>query len=135
MTLNIKIELEEEEAMIKREQFLTIWGFMLTDLKLEKTELLVYAVIFSMHKNYCEGFNGSRKYLQQWCNAGKTAVDSALKSLVSKNLLRKEYKQYGQLKKAVYYINTDALPTCEMFDLENRHGDISKKIRVESSIN
>ena len=120
---------DASELDLRRERFIKIWGFMLTDLALEKTELLVYAVIFSMHKNYCDGFTGSREYLRSWCNASKTTVDGALASLERKGLIKKEYRQYGQIKKAVYFINTEALPTCRMFSLENRNRDNNEKIR------
>ena len=109
--------------------FLKIWGFMLTDLKLEKTELLVYAVIFAMHKNYCDCFMGSKEFLQGWTNSGKSTVESALRSLEKKMLIKKELRQIGQMKKAVYFINTEALPTLKMFDLENRNRDNNIKIK------
>ena len=117
------------EVNIGRENFLNIWGFMLIDLKLEKTELIVYAVIFSMHKNYCDCFSGSRRYLEKWSNASRATVENALKSLANKNLIRKEYRQYGRSRQAVYFINTEALPTCEMFALENRNRDNNRRIR------
>lgn len=117
------------ERKIKRDQYLKVWGFMITDLGLEKTELLVYAVIFSYYINYCDYYSGSRRYLQQWCNCSKTTVDNALKSLEKKNLIEKEYQQYGQLHKAKYTINIEVLPECEMFSIENRRTRALKKIR------
>ena len=118
-----------EQIAPDREQFLKIWGFMLTDLKLEKTELFVYAVIFAMHRNYCDCYMGSRKFLQSWCNASKSAVEKALSSLEKKNLIKRNYRQIGQIRKAVYFINTEALPTLDMFSLENRNRDNNMKIR------
>ena len=115
--------------LIDREKFFQIWGFMITDLKLEKTELLVYAIIFAMHKHHLDYFVGSRQYLQAWTNSGKSAIDCALASLEKKNLIEKEYRQYGPVKKAIYYVNTDMLPTCEMFRYENKNRDIDKMIR------
>ena len=95
------------EVNIGRENFVKIWGFMLIDLKLEKTELIIYAVIFSMHRNYCDCFSGSRRYLEKWSNASRATVENALKSLENKNLIRKEYRQYGRSRQAVYFINTE----------------------------
>ena len=123
------------EVNIGRENFLKIWGFMLVDLKLEKTELIVYAVIFSMHKNYCDCFSGSRRYLEKWSGASRATVENALKSLENKNLIKKEYRQYGRSRQAVYFINTEALPTCEMFALENRNRDNNERIRRATRMN
>ena len=119
----------EKLKQTRGEHFIKIWDFMLGDLKLEKTELIVYAVIFAMHRNYCECFVGSREYLQGWTNASKKSIDRALLSLESKNLVRKEYRKYGPIRKAVYFVNTEALPSCEMFRLENRNRDNNERIR------
>ena len=118
---------------INREQFIQIWGFMLTDLGLAHTELLVYAVIFAMYHHHCEYFVGSRRYLQKWCNAGKTAVENALASLEKKGLIIKEYRLYGSVSRAVYRINTATLPRCDMFAEENINADADRRIKAEES--
>ena len=110
-------------------QFVKIWDFMLFDLGLKNTELIIYAVIFAMHRNYCECFMGSREYLAKWSGTTKATVDKSLATLEKKELIRKEYRQYGQVRKAIYFINTEKLPTCEMFALENRNRDNNEKIR------
>ena len=109
-------------------QFIKIWDFMRLDFGLKNTELMVYAVIFAMHRNYCECFSGSREYLMKWSGGSKAVVNRALLSLETHKLIRKEYSQYGQVRKAIYFINTDMLPTCEEFALENRNRDNKKKI-------
>ena len=109
-------------------QFVKIWDFMRLDFGLKNTELMVYAVIFAMHRNYCECFMGSREYLMKWSGGSKAVVNRALLSLETQKLIRKEYSQYGQVRKAIYFINTDMLPTCEEFALENRNRDNKKKI-------
>ena len=124
-----KNDASQAGTAIDREQFLKIWGFMLTDLKLEKTELMIYAIIFSMHRNYCDCYMGSRGYLEGWSNASKSSVEKALRSLEKKNLIRKDYRQYGHLRRVVYFINTESLPTLSMFALENRNRDNNEKIR------
>ena len=109
--------------------FVKIWDFMRLDFDLRGIELIVYAVIFAMHRNYCDCFMGSRKYLMQWSGGSKISVDRALSSLTERGLILKEYRQYGQMKKAVYFVNTDMLPTCEEFGLENRNRDNKAKIK------
>ena len=122
-------ELEEKFPNTRGKHFVQIWDFMVSDFKLKNTELMIYAIIFAMHRSYCECFTGSREYLQKWSGASKTVVDRSLASLEDKKLIRKEYRQYGQIKKAIYFVNTESLPTCEMFALENRHRDNMEKIR------
>jgi len=122
-------EYDLEEKYEKGSRFIVIWEFMMGELGLSGAELIVYAVIFGMHRSYCDCFCGTRTYLQKWCNAGKTTVNNALKSLERKQLIRKEYRQYENIKKAVYFINTEALPTLDMFTLENRNRDNNRKIR------
>lgn len=111
------------------ERFVKIWDFMLGDLRLEKTELLVYAIIFAMFSNFSDAFYGSREYLQMWTNSSKKTVDRALKSLEEKQLITRIIKQYGRIKRVVYLINSEALPDCDMFALENHHRDNMKIIR------
>ena len=121
-------DVAEEVGTERGKQFVKIWDFMRLDFGLKNTELMVYAVIFAMHHNYCECFMGSREYLMKWSGGSKAVVNRALLSLETQKLIRKEYSQYGQVRKAIYFINTDMLPTCEEFALENRNRDNKKKI-------
>jgi hypothetical protein len=112
----------------RKERFVIIWDFMQDDLKLTGPELRVYAVIYGMHRSYCDCFCGSIEYLMKKSDCGKTSAQNALRSLERKKLITKEFRQYVNVRKAVYFINTDALPTCEMFALENRHRDNKAKM-------
>jgi predicted transcriptional regulator len=120
---------EGDTTSSRGELFIKIWDFMRFDFGLKNTELMVYAIIFAMHRNYCECFSGSREYLMKWSGGSKAVVNRALLSLEERKLILKEYRQYGQIKKAIYFVNADMLPTCEMFALENRHRDNEEKIR------
>ena len=124
---------DTELSNSRGKQFVKIWDFMLLDFELKNAELIIYAVIFAMHRNYCECFMGSREYLAKWSGTTKATVDKSLASLEKKELIRKEYRQYGQVRKAIYFVNTDKLPSCEMFALENRHRDNQEKIRRAAS--
>ena len=65
----------------------------------------------------------------KWSGGSKAVVNRALLSLEERELILKEYRQYGQIKRAIYFINADKLPTCELFALENRHRDNKEKIK------
>ena len=108
--------------------FLKIWDFMIGDFNLQKTELLVYAVIFSIYRNFADYFTGSRAYLARWANASERAVADALKSLEEKKLIKKSFRKCGTLRKAVYMPNDEAFPECEMFATERRGINIRKNL-------
>ena len=111
------------------ENFVVVWGFMRQALKLKSYELFIYAIIFGYYRNYCSPFTGSRKYLAEWTGASRATVEAALASLEKSNLIKKEYVMFDNIKKAIYSINTEALPDCQMFELENRNRDNNEKIR------
>lgn len=111
------------------DNFVVVWGFMRQALKLKGFELLIYAVIFGYYRNYCSPFTGSRKYLAEWTGASRASVENALASLEKKNYIKKDYVMYDNIKKAIYMINTDVLPICDMFELENHNRENNGKIR------
>ena len=119
----------EQIGAERGKNFIKIWDFMRLDFGLKNTELMVYAVIFAMHRNYCECFMGTRDYLEKWSGGSSAGVNRALASLEEKGLILKEYRQYGPMRKAVYFVNTDKLPTCETFSLENRNRDNKERIK------
>lgn len=119
-----------KKAYFAYDNFIVIWGFMRQAFKLKGFELNIYAVIFGYYRNYGSPFTGSRKYLSEWTGASRSTVENALLSLEKKNLILKEYVMYDNIKKAVYTINTDVLPDCDMFEIENRSREIHKKIEL-----
>ena len=120
---------DTELSNSRGKQFVKIWDFMLLDFELKNAELIIYAVIFAMHRNYCECFMGTRDYLEKWSGGSSAGVNRALASLEEKGFILKEYRQYGPMRKAVYFVNTDKLPTCETFSLENRNRDNKERIK------
>ena len=72
---------------VKPENYIVIQGFMLTDLHLKSTELLVYAVIYGFCQTEQQYFTGDLKYLAEWTNCTVRGVSKCLKSLTEKNLI------------------------------------------------
>lgn len=73
---------------LKRDSFINIRPFMVTDLKLKGNSLLIFALIYGITIN--EGaFYGSIEYMQAWCNASNRNVIDCLKELMKKGLLTK----------------------------------------------
>ena len=78
------------EVKIKSENFLTIQGWMVTELNLKGNELLIYACIYGFSQTDDQWFTGSRQYLADWTNSTKQGVQKCLKSLIEKGLLEKK---------------------------------------------
>ena len=76
-------------SMVKREQYVVIQGWMLTELKLKSTELLVYAIIYGFSQADNTWFTGSLQYLADWTNTSKRNVMYILDKLVAKGFIQK----------------------------------------------
>ena len=106
MTLCIEINKDKKSCdldLVESEGFIAIRGFMRKELKLEKTELIVYAIIYGFHLNGCV-FSGTKNYLSQWSGSGKTAVKAALASLVKKGLIARTVRRVNNINYTEYGI-------------------------------
>lgn len=74
-------------SAVKDNNFVTIQGWMLTQLNLKSNELLAYAVIYGFSQTDGAKFTGSRKYLAEWCGCSMATIDRTLNSLVNKGLI------------------------------------------------
>ena len=91
------------ENKVRRENHITIQGWMLTDLKLKGNELIVYACIYGFSQAENQIFNGSLQYLADWTNSTKQGVVKCLKSLIEKGYIVKEEKYFNSIKFCEYY--------------------------------
>lgn len=90
---------------IKRENYITIQGWMVTDLKLKGNSLLIYAIIYGFSQEEGQRFTGSRQYLAEWTNSTKRGVEKALAALVEAGLLDKEETKANGVKLCSYRAN------------------------------
>ena len=79
----------KESTKVKKENFIAIQGWMVSELGLKGNELLIYAIIFGFSQNGESRFVGSLKYLCDWTNSTKSGVSKCLQSLVLKGYLVK----------------------------------------------
>lgn len=91
------------ESKVKRDNYLHICGWMITDLNLKGNELLVYAIIYGFSQDGEQRFSGSLQYLADWTNSSKQGVSKCLKSLVDKGLICKIDKFVNGVKFCEYY--------------------------------
>lgn len=92
--------------MIKKENYISVQGWMRTELELKGNELLIYAIIYGFSQTEGQQFTGSLQYLSDWTGATKQGVIKNLKSLVDKGLIQKEEKFINGVK-FVYYYSTE----------------------------
>ena len=90
-------------SKVKRENYITVQGFMLTDLKLKGNELLIYACIYGFSQTENQVFNGGLQYLADWVNSTKQSVIKCLKSLEEKGYIIKREKYINGVKSCEYY--------------------------------
>ena len=88
--------------MIKNENYITIQGFMVNDLKLKGNELLVYAIIYGFSQTENQNFTGSLQYLEDWTNSSKQGILNCLKSLQEKGYIEKLEKYINGVKFCEY---------------------------------
>lgn len=95
--------------MIQRNNYVTIQGFMVTDLNLKGNELLIYALIYGFSQDGLSEFTGSISYIQEWFKLDKKTVITTLKKLVDKKLVCKEEIEVAQhLKLCRYKASADS---------------------------
>lgn len=82
--------------------YITIQGWMITELKLSGNELLVYALIYGFSQDGNSKFQGSSSYIAEWLNISNVSVFSILKRLINKGLLKKIEKIVNNVKLCDY---------------------------------
>ena len=87
---------------VKPENYIVIQGFMLTDLHLKGTALLVYAIIYGFSQLDGQRFNASLRYLEEFTGSTKPSVINALKQLVDKGYITKSNVSIGGVPRVEY---------------------------------
>ena len=91
------------ESKVNRENYISLQGWMITDLKLKGNELIIYACIYGFSQAENQVFSGSLQYLADWTNSTKQGVLKCLKSLVEKGLIVKKDNIINGVKFCEYY--------------------------------
>lgn len=124
--------------MINSDSFVTIQGWMRTELDLSGTELMVYAVIYGFSQDGESHFKGSRQYLADWCGTTVRSIHNALTSLVEKNLILKYEREVNGVKVCEYCTNFTTgekiSPPHEKFSPNNIADNIGDSISPKGDI-
>ena len=73
---------------VSDKNFITIQGWMRTELNLSGNDLLVYAIIYGITQDEESEFYGSQEYMAEWCGCTTRSIRNALDSLLTKGLLK-----------------------------------------------
>lgn len=115
---------------MKDNTYIVIQSWMISELDLKGTELIVYATIFGFTQDGESRFKGSRQYLAKWCNGTTRSVQTALNSLVDKGLLQKFDNIVNNVKLCEYAVNFTTSekisPPSEKTSLNNIDNNIDK---------
>ena len=98
--------------MLEDENYITLQGWMRTQLELKGNELMVYALIYG----FCQAkgeFTGSAGYIADWIGATKQTVFNTIKALIDKGLLEKKEQYNNGVKFCTY---ASVLPPVKNFD-------------------
>lgn len=93
------------KTSVKRENYITIQGWMISDLDLKGTELLVFALIYGFSQDEQTYFRGGLQYICDWVGGTKPTIMKILKSLEDKKLIIKKEIYNNNVKFCWYAIN------------------------------
>ena len=89
--------------MISDGTYITIQGWMRTDLNLSGNELIVYAIIYGFSQNKQGEFTGSAQYLADWVGCTRRTVMTILNKLAEAKLISKTEPILNSNEKRVSY--------------------------------
>lgn len=78
--------------------YIVILDFMVRDLKLKGSELLVYALIYGFSQDGESKYYGSRRYIADWFNCSLPTIDKALNGLLEKDIIIKHEEVINGVK-------------------------------------
>lgn len=87
---------------MNRDNYITIQGWMRTELDLKGNDLMVYAIIYGFSQEENQEFTGSLQYLADWCGATKNGIQKNLKNLIERGLIRKTETSKNGVKFCAY---------------------------------
>lgn len=91
------------------ENYILITGWMVNELELKGSELLVYALIYGFSQDGESKFYGSRRYIAEWFNCSLPTIDKALNGLLEKKLIIKDEETISGVKFNRYKADKETL--------------------------
>ena len=112
--------------MISDGTYITIQGWMRTDLNLSGNELIVYAIIYGFSQNKQGEFTGSAQYLADWVGCTRRTVMTILNKLVEAKLISKTELILNNNEKRVSYQAERGCEKTSQWGVKNFHRGCEK---------
>ncbi len=93
---------KEMNDLIKNDSYICIQGWMISELGLKGTDLLIYALIYGFSQDGASSFSGSLAYLMHWTNSSKNTVLKSLRSVQEQGMLIKSEDYIGGVRVCRY---------------------------------
>ena len=87
------------------DNYILIQGWMINELGLKGTDLLVYAIIYGFSQDNENMYCGTRQYLADWCGCTVRSIQTSLNSLVEKEYITKYEEEHNHIKYVSYAVN------------------------------
>lgn len=99
----------EDISNIKDNNFITIQGWMRTQLNLSGNELIAMALIYGFSQDGESSFIGSMSYIADWIGVSRKTAERAVKSLVEKGYIKKTDVVRNNVKFCNYAVTDSVL--------------------------
>lgn len=103
--------MEKRATKVKKENFVCVQGWMISELRLKGNDLLVYAIIYGYSQDGSSCFSGGLQYLADWVNGTKRGVQKNLDNLMAKGLIARQQSETDKgIPVAHFAIINESLP-------------------------
>lgn len=92
----------DKKKTLKDGDFINIQSWMITELHLEGSELMIFAKIFGFSTTEDQYFTGGLQYLMNWTSKTKKTVIANLASLIQKGYIEKVEEYFNGVKFCKY---------------------------------
>lgn len=107
---------------IKPDNYMTIHGWMRTELGLKGNELMVFAIIFSFSQTEEGWFTGSRQYLSDWTGCTVRTVQNILDKLTNDGLIVKRKGRRNGAYFCDYQVKSEKISLVRVKNLHSYKG-------------
>ena len=94
---------------IDSKNFITIQGWMRSELNLSGNELIAYALIYGFSQDGESSFNGSSQYIADWCGIARDNALRLLKRMCEKGIITKKEEFISGVKFCKYVANPNVV--------------------------
>ena len=94
---------------IDNKNFITIQGWMRSELNLSGNELIAYALIYGFSQDGESSFNGSSQYIADWCGIARDNALRLLKRMCEKGIITKKEEFISGVKFCRYVANPNVV--------------------------